>query len=131
MRFRSMIGTCALAAALGAGSAAAADSKAEPGVGFRGWGPRVGASADADQLLFGAQFLGAEIVVEPLRIPEILHVDVQALALATHTKGAAQSVIAQDLPGGGAQRGGIRTRWGRERVVFFPERQPLRIGGAP
>ncbi len=56
MRFRSMMGTCALAAALAVAPAVAADSAAETGVGFRGWGPRFGASADADQVLFGAQF---------------------------------------------------------------------------
>ena len=56
VRLRSLLGMCALAAMLAAVPAAAADAAAEPGVGFRGWGPRFGASADADQVLFGAQF---------------------------------------------------------------------------
>ena len=58
MRFRSMIATCAIAAAMTVAPAAAAEAAAaaETGVGFRGWGPRVGASADADQVLVGAQF---------------------------------------------------------------------------
>lgn len=56
VRMRSTIAMCALAAAVFIAPAAAADAGAEAGVGFRGWGPRVGASADADQVLFGAQF---------------------------------------------------------------------------
>jgi hypothetical protein len=34
----------------------ASAAEQESGVGFRGWGPRVGASVDADQLLAGAHF---------------------------------------------------------------------------
>ena len=60
MRLRSMIAMCAMAAAVAVAPAIAADAAAAPtaeaGVGFRGWGPRVGASADADQIVFGAQF---------------------------------------------------------------------------
>ena len=58
VRMRSMIAMCALAAAVSVVPAAAADAAAGAvaGVGFRGGGPRVGASADADQVLFGAQF---------------------------------------------------------------------------
>lgn len=58
VRIRSMIAMCAFAAAVAVIPAAAAEAAAgaETGVGFRGWGPRVGASADADQVLFGAQF---------------------------------------------------------------------------
>jgi len=56
IRFRSMIALCAIAAAVTVAPAAAAEAAAEAGVGFRGWGPRFGASADADQVLVGAQF---------------------------------------------------------------------------
>jgi len=60
MRFRSVIAMCAMAAAVAVVPAIAAEAaaapKAETGVGFRGWGPRVGASSDADQVLVGAQF---------------------------------------------------------------------------
>ena len=52
MRWRSMTAMCVIAAAATVAPAAAA----EAGVGFRGWGPRVGASSDADQVLVGAQF---------------------------------------------------------------------------
>ena len=49
-RFRSMMVVCVIVAA------AAAKSGGGAGVGFRGWGPRVGASIDPDQVLVGAQF---------------------------------------------------------------------------
>ena len=52
MRWRLMTALCVVAAAATVTSAAAA----EAGVGFRGWGPRFGASTDADQVLVGAQF---------------------------------------------------------------------------
>ena len=52
MRWRSMTAMCVIAAAATVAPAAAG----ETGVGFRGWGPRVGASSDADQVLVGAQF---------------------------------------------------------------------------
>ena len=52
MRWRSMTAMCVIAAAATVVPAAAG----ETGVGFRGWGPRVGASSDADQVLVGAQF---------------------------------------------------------------------------
>jgi len=51
-RWPSMIAICVLAAAATVASAAGG----ETGVGFRGWGPRVGASNDPDQVLVGAQF---------------------------------------------------------------------------
>jgi len=54
MRWRSMTAMCVIAVAATVAPAAAV--AAETGVGFRGWGPRVGASSDADQVLFGAQF---------------------------------------------------------------------------
>ena len=54
MRWRSMIAMCVIAATATVAPAAAAE--VEAGVGFRGWGPRVGASSDADQVLVGAQF---------------------------------------------------------------------------
>lgn len=58
MRLRSMIAVCVIAAAAAVAPAAAAEAAAavETGVGFRGWGPRFGASADADQVVVGAQF---------------------------------------------------------------------------
>jgi hypothetical protein len=57
VRFRSMIGVCAMVAAVAIAPVAAAEATAsQTGVGFRGWGPRVGASSDADQILVGAQF---------------------------------------------------------------------------
>jgi hypothetical protein len=56
-RFRSMVVVCVIVAAAAVASAEAAEpASTQPGVGFRGWGPRVGASSDADQVLVGAQF---------------------------------------------------------------------------
>lgn len=54
MRWRLIAAGCVLAAAVTA--AGAADAAGTTGVGFQGWGPRFGASADADQVLVGAQF---------------------------------------------------------------------------
>lgn len=54
MRWKSMIAACLIAFA--ATAALAAEGDGETGVGFRGWGPRVGLSSDADQALVGAQF---------------------------------------------------------------------------
>ena len=53
-----MTAMCVIAAAAAVAPAIAADAQAGAGagVGFRGWGPRFGASADADQVLVGAQF---------------------------------------------------------------------------
>jgi hypothetical protein len=53
---RSMAAMCLFATAAAVAPASAADAGAGTGVGFRGWGPRFGASADADQVLVGAQF---------------------------------------------------------------------------
>jgi hypothetical protein len=47
-----MSACCLIAVAATVASAA----EGETGVGFRGWGPRVGLSTDADQALVGAQF---------------------------------------------------------------------------
>jgi hypothetical protein len=47
--------TAALCLVVAAATVAPA-AAAEPGVGFRGWGPRVGVSSDPDQVLVGAQF---------------------------------------------------------------------------
>ena len=51
-RWRSITAICVMTVAATLAPAA----EHEAGVGFRGWGPRVGASIDADQLLAGAQF---------------------------------------------------------------------------
>jgi hypothetical protein len=52
-----MVGVCVIVAAAAVAPAAAAEAaSAQGGVGFNGWGPRVGASVDADQVLVGAQF---------------------------------------------------------------------------
>jgi hypothetical protein len=47
---------CLLAVAATVAPVAAAEAEAGVGVGFQGWGPRFGASSDADQVLVGAQF---------------------------------------------------------------------------
>jgi hypothetical protein len=54
MRWRSIAVACVIAAA--ATVASAADTTSTTGVGFQGWGPRFGASSNADQVLVGAQF---------------------------------------------------------------------------
>ena len=60
MRWKSMTAICLIALAAAVAPAAAAEATEAPGggagVGFRGWGPRFGASVDADQGLVGAQF---------------------------------------------------------------------------
>jgi hypothetical protein len=58
MRWSSMTAIVLIiaAAAVAPVAAAEASSGGGAGVGFRGWGPRFGASADADQALVGAQF---------------------------------------------------------------------------
>jgi hypothetical protein len=55
--WRSIAAACVIAAtATVAPAADTASTTGTTGVGFRGWGPRVGASSDADQVLVGAQF---------------------------------------------------------------------------
>jgi len=67
-RWKSMPAICLIFVAAAVAPAAAADagssagSNAGAGVGFRGWGPRFGASIDADQALVGAQFDLGEFV---------------------------------------------------------------------
>lgn len=53
---RFKLSTAACLITLAATAAFAAEAEGETGVGFRGWGPRVGVSSDADQALVGAQF---------------------------------------------------------------------------
>jgi len=52
MRWRTMTAVCLISMAATVASAA----EGESGVGFRGWGPRVGLSSDPDQALVGVQF---------------------------------------------------------------------------
>ena len=56
MRCRSLLVIGVLTVAATVAPVAAAEGGGGSGVGFRGWGPRFGASIDSDQALVGAQF---------------------------------------------------------------------------